>query len=336
MNDWFGKPGVNRRSLLTGAIGASTAATFGARPLRAQAAWPSRTVTIVVPFPPGGQADLAARPVAAALEKSLGRPVIVENKGGAGGAIGAGAVARAEPDGHTLLLTLNSLVISPEAERLYDRVPLYELNQFVPIARVLSDPNVIAVKANAPWKTVRDLVEDAKARPGAITYSSSGNYGAAHVSVEVFADAAKIKLLHIAYRGAGPAITGLLGDQVGLTSTAPGTLAAQVEAGAVRFLASMSKERLPRLPDVPTLRESGYPVEFHVWAGLFAPKNTPDAVVQRLRTAMQDALKNPAVTSVFEKAGTEAAYLDAPAFGTLVEADSKLLAPAIKRIGKLD
>ena len=157
-------------------------------------------------------------------------------------------MAKAEPDGHTLLLTLNSLVISPEAERLYDRVPLYELNQFIPIARVLSDPNVIAVKANAPWKTIRDLVEDAKARPGQITYSSSGNYGAAHVSMEAFADAAKIKLLHIAYRGAGPAITGLIGDQVSLTSTAPATLAPQVEAGAVRFLASMSKERLPRFP----------------------------------------------------------------------------------------
>ncbi len=314
----------------------SAAAAFGSTPLRAQSTWPSRTITLVVPFPPGGQADLAARPVAAVLEKSLGRPVIVENKAGAGGAIGAASVAKAEPDGHTLLLTLNSLVISPEAERLQDRAPAYELNQFVPVARVLSDPNVIAVKATAPWKTIRDLVDDAKGRPGQITFSSSGNYGAAHVSVEMFADTAGIKLLHIAYRGAGPAITGLLGDQVGLTSTAPGTLAAQVEAGAVRFLASMSHDRLPRFPNVPTLRESGYPLEFNVWAGLFAPKGTPDAVVKRLRSAMQDALKNPTVTSVFEKAGTEAAYLDAPAFGTLVETDSKLLAPVIRKIGKLD
>ncbi len=249
---------VSRRSFMIHAASAAAALTLPAGAL-AQASWPSRTITLVVPFPPGGQADLAARPVAAALAKTLGQSVVVENKSGAGGALGAAAVAKAEPDGHTLLLTLNSLVISPPAERLYDRTPLYEVNQFVPIARVLSDPNILVVKATSPWKTIGEFVEDAKRRPGEITFSSSGNYGAAHVSVELFAQAAGIKLLHVPYRGAGPAITGLLGDQVALTSTTAGTLAAQQEAGLVRFLATMSSERLPRFPSVPTLARKRYP-----------------------------------------------------------------------------
>ena len=289
----------------------------------------------MVPFPPGGQADLAARPVAAALAKTLGQSVVVENKSGAGGALGAAAVAKAEPDGYTLLLTLNSLVISPPAERLYDRTPLYEVDQLVPIARVLSDPNILVVKATSPWKTIGEFVEDAKRRPGQLTFSSSGNYGAAHVSVELFAQAAGIKLLHVPYRGAGPAITGLLGDQVAMTSTTAGTLAAQQEAGLVRFLATMSSERLPRFPSVPTLRESGIPAQFHVWAGLLAPKGTPAAVVERLRTEMRAAMQNPAVTGVFDKAGTEGAYLDAPAFAELIANDSKTIAAAVTAIGKL-
>ena len=325
---------VSRRTFMVHAAGAAAALTLPAGAL-AQASWPSRTITLVVPFPPGGQADLAARPVAAALAKTLGQSVVVENKAGAGGALGAAAVAKAEPDGYTLLLTLNSLVISPPAERLYDRTPLYEVDQFVPIARVLSDPNILVVKSTSPWKTIGEFVEDAKRRPGQLTFSSSGNYGAAHVSVELFAQAAGIKLLHVPYRGAGPAITGLLGDQVAMTSTTAGTLAAQQEAGLVRFLATMSSERLPRFPSVPTLRESGIPAQFHVWAGLLAPKGTPSAVVERLRTEMRAALQNPAVTAVFEKAGTAGAYLDAPAFADLIAGDSKTIASAVTAIGKL-
>jgi tripartite-type tricarboxylate transporter receptor subunit TctC len=328
---------MNRRMFLSRAIAVSLASVLAAsRDVLAQTQWPSRNITMIVPFPPGGQADLAARPVAIALEKILGRPVIVDNRGGAGGAIGAAAVSKAEPDGHTVLMTLNSIVISPEAERLFDRPPLYEMNQFVPVARVLSDPNILVVQASSPWKNLKDLIDDAKKRPGEITYSSSGNYGAAHVSIEMFARAVGIKLLHVPYRGAGPAITGLIGNQVGLTSTAAGPMAPHSEAGTVRILASMSAERIKRLPNVPTLRELGYPVEFYVWAGLFVPKGVPEPIVMRLRTAMRDALRDPLVTSVFEKAGTDAAYLDAPEFAKLVESDSALLIPAIKNIGKLE
>jgi tripartite-type tricarboxylate transporter receptor subunit TctC len=327
---------MDRRSFLAGAAAVPLAVALPPPGARAQSPWPARNLTMIVPFPPGGQADLAARPVALALEKSLGRPVVVENRPGAGGAIGAAAVAKAEPDGHTLLMTLNSIVVSPEAERLHDRAPLYELNQLVPVARVLSDPNIFAVRSSAPWKTLQDLVEDARRRPGVITFSSSGNFGAAHVSVEAFTHAAGIKLLHVPYRGAGPAITGLLADQVGLTSTTLGTLAAHVEAGTIRILAAMSAARIRRLPDVPTMREAGYPVEANVWAGLFLPSGVPEPVVGRIRGAMRGALADPMVISVFQKAGTDPAYQDAPEFAKLVAADHAILTATIKKIGRLE
>ena len=185
---------------------------------------PSRTITMIVAFPPGGQADLAARPVAAALEKVLGKSVVVDNRGGAGGMIGNAAAARAEPDGHTLLMALSSMVFLPEAERLYDRKPSYEMDQLVPIARVLADPGVLGVRKDSPFKSVADLVAEAKKRPGQISYSSSGNYGASHVPFEMFQQAAGIKLLHVPYRGGGPALTAFIAGQVDITAQAPGVI----------------------------------------------------------------------------------------------------------------
>src|SRR4051794_31192531 len=164
---------MDRRQLLKAL---ATVPGWSALPALAQSGWPARNITMIVPFPPGGQADLAARPVAAALEKLLGRSVVVENRGGAGGAVGNAAVARAEPDGHTLLMTLSSLAVLPEADRLFDRKPSYEVTQLAPIARVLADPTLLALPTSAPWKSVQDLVDDAKKRPGQITYGSSGSY----------------------------------------------------------------------------------------------------------------------------------------------------------------
>ena len=198
---------------------------------------------MIVPFPPGGQADLAARPVALALEKILGKSVVVDNRSGAGGMLGNAAAARAEPDGHTLLMALSSMTFLPEAERLYDRKPSYEFDQLVPIARVLADPGVLCVRSDSPWKTVADLVADAKKRPGQISFSSSGNYGAAHVPFEMFQQAAGIKLLHVPYRGGGPALTAFLGKQVDITAQAPGPITPHVQSGAARLLANWGAKR---------------------------------------------------------------------------------------------
>ena len=203
---------------------------------------------MIVPFPAGGQADLAARPVAHALETILGKSVIVDNRaGGAGGSIGNAAAARAEPDGYTLLMTLSSLAVLPEADRLFDRPRAYEVSQFAPVARVLADPTLLAVPASAPWKTLQDFVDDAKKRPGQIPYGSSGPYGTLHVAMEMFAASAGIKLLHIPFRGAGPALNALLSGTVQALASAPGTLKQQVDDGKMRVLANWGAERIREL-----------------------------------------------------------------------------------------
>lgn len=304
----------------------------------AQAAWPSRNITMIVPFPAGGQADLAARPVALALERILGKPVIVDNRaGGGGGSVGNAAAARAEPDGYTLLMTLSSLAVLPEADRLFDRPVAYEMSQFAPVARVLADPTMLAVPASAPWKTVKDFVEDAKARPGQIPYGSSGPYGTLHIAMEMFAASAGIKLLHVPFRGAGPALTGILTGTVQALASAPGTLRAQVDDGKMRVLACWGSQRVASFPDVPTFQELGYKdVEFYIWAGLFAQKALPAPIMTKLRDAMREAVQAPEVKKTFETAGSPVAYLDAPEFAKFVDADSARLIAAVKKIGKVE
>ena len=330
---------MDRRRFLKGALTLPALAAGGlaAPAVWAQGSWPARNITMVVPFPPGGQADLAARPIAAALEKILGRSVIVENRGGAGGMVGNAAVARAEPDGYTLLMTLSSLAVLPESERLFGRTPSYEVAQLAPIARVLADPTLLAVPASAPWKTLKEFVEDAKKKPGTIPYGSSGPYGTLHVAMEMFATNADLKLLHVPYRGAGPAVTGLLAGQIQALASAPGVLKPHVDAGAMRVLANWGAERVPSFPDLATFKELGYPdVEFYIWAGLFGPKGMPEPVMMRLREAMKQAMADPEVTKTFENAGSPPAYQDAPDFAKFVEADSKRLIAAVQKIGKVE
>jgi tripartite-type tricarboxylate transporter receptor subunit TctC len=325
---------MDRRQLMK-ALSALPVAS--AVPAFAQGDWPTRNVTMIVPFPPGGQADLAARPVAAALEKIFGRGVIVENRGGAGGGVGNAAAARAEPDGYTLLMTLSSLAVLPEADRLFERKPAYEVAQLAPVARVLADPTLLAIPADAPWKTLKDFVEDAKKRPGEIPYGSSGPYGTLHVSMEMFAAEAGIKLLHVPYRGAGPAVTALLAGQIKALASAPGVLKPQVDEGKLRVLANWGAERVPSFPELPTFKELGYAdVEFYIWAGLFAPKGVPEPIVTRLRAAMRQAMSDPAVIRVFENAGSPPAYQDAPDFSRFVDTDSARLIAAVKKIGKVE
>lgn len=327
---------MNRRQALAAFALAPLAAKSSGAWAQGSAEWPTRNITLIVPFPPGGQADLAARPIAEALRQRLGQSVIVENRGGGGGKTGNAAAARAEADGHTLLVTLSSLAVLPEADRLFGRPVAYEVSDLVPVARILADPTLLAVPASAPWKTLRDFVEDAKARPGEIPYGSSGPYGTLHVAMEMFAAEAGIKLLHVPFTGAGPALNALLQGSTKALASAPGVLKPQAEAGAIRVLANWGAERVPAFPDVPTFKELGYKnVEFYIWAGLFAPKGTPAPVIQRLRTEMASAMKDPAIARIFEKAGSPPAWLDAPEFQKFVEADSTRLINAVKKIGKV-
>lgn len=322
---------MHRRTILA----ASAALPFAAQAQTAD--WPTRPITMVVAFPPGGQADLAARPTAAALEKILRQPVIVQNRGGAAGAIGNAFVARSAPDGYTLLMALSSIAVIPEAERLFGRAPPYTMDQFAPIALVNADPTMLAVPASAPWRTLEEFIAAARANPGGIPYGSSGTYGTLHVAMEMFANAAGIRLLHVPFSGAGPAITALLGGQVQAMASAPGTLTQHARDGRIRVLACWGRERVAAFPEAPTFIEKGFSeVEFYIWAGLFAPAATPAPVITRLREAMRQAVQDPDLVRAFTAAGAPVAYMDTPDFRRFFDADTARLLRAVQRIGKVE
>ncbi|MBX9752497.1 MAG: tripartite tricarboxylate transporter substrate binding protein [Roseococcus sp.] len=299
--------------------------------------FPSRPVTMVVGFPPGGQADLAARPVAGAMERNLRQPVVVQNRPGGAGAIGSGFVARAPADGQTLLMALSSLAVIPEAEKLFGRPPPYTVEQFAPIGLVNADPTMLAVPASAPWRNLAEFVAAARARPGDIPYGSSGAYGTLHVAMEMFATAAQIRLLHVPFQGAGPAITALLSGNIQALATAPGTVTQHVQSGRLRVLGCWGRERAPAFPEVPTFLESGFPeVEFYIWAGLFAPAATPASIQFRLRESLRAAMQDPELLRAFEAAGSPPRYLDAPEFARFFAEDSARLVAAVQRIGRVE
>lgn len=299
--------------------------------------YPDRPVTLVAPFPPGGVADQVGRPLGAAMEKLLKQPVVLQNKPGAGGAVGMASVAQARPDGYTLLVALSSISIIPEADKLFNRQPAYTMDQLAPVALLSADPTVMVVKADSPWKTVKDFVEDAKKRPGQIAYSSSGVYGTLHVAMEMFAVAADIKLRHVPFSGGGPAVTALLGNNVQALASGPGPVLAQIKAGTLRPLAGWGDKRIPALPDVPTFKELGYKdVEFYIWAGLFAPKGTPAAAINTLREATKKAVEDPDFKKTMQNQGSPISYLDAPEFQKFWDVDAARLAVAVKKIGKVE
>jgi len=302
----------------------------------AQDAYPSKPIALIVPFPPGGVADIVARPAADAMSRVLNAPIVIENKAGAGGAIGMAYVAKAKPDGYTLLLALSSISILPEADRITGRAPMFQLDQLVPIARLTADPTVLAVRADSPWKTLQEFVADAKKRPGAITYGSSGNYGTMHVPMEMFAGSAGVKMLHVPYTGAGPAVIGLLGGNIDAVASGPSTIIQHVKAGKLRVLASWGDKRLASLPDVPTLTESGYEAVFFQWSGLFAPSGTPEPVIVRLREAARAATVDARFMAALATVETPIQYMDAPDLQRFWDADAKKLGDVVRRVGKLE
>jgi tripartite-type tricarboxylate transporter receptor subunit TctC len=302
----------------------------------AQASYPTKPITMVVPFPPGGLADIVARPVAEAMSRDLGQPVVVENKAGAGGGVGMAYAAKAPPDGYTVLMSLSSLTVLPEADVVLGRQQMYALNSLRPIARFTADPTVLAVRADAPWKTVKDFIEDAKKRPGAINYGSSGNYGTMHVPMEILAQNAGVKMTHVPFTGAGPAVVALLGGQIDAVSSGPATVLQHVKAGKLRVLAHWGNGKLEALPDVPSLKDAGYDAEYAQWSGLFIPAATPEPIAQRLRAAARAAAQDAKVKQVILNAGSPVLYQDTPDFEKYVQADAKRMADVVKKIGKVE
>jgi tripartite-type tricarboxylate transporter receptor subunit TctC len=313
-------------------------AAFFALPAAAESAadYPSRPVTIVVPFPPGGNTDISARIIADALTTRLGKTFVVDNKGGAGGIIGAKAAAGAAPDGYTLLLGASGpTTISP---LIYKKAGYDVARDFAPISLLSLAPIAIVVHPSFPAKTVADLIAIAKARPDQVTVASAGNGSSSHLANELFQMLAGVKLRHVPYRGGGPAVTDLVGGHVDVlfdqvTSTMP-----YVAQGSLRALAVTSAKRLPAFPDVPTVEESGvkgYVVESYT--GLLAPAGTPPAIVEKLNAAITQALKDPQVRTKFTDLGAEPVSMSPSAFAKYLAEEQARWAPVITKAGiKID
>ena len=299
--------------------------------------FPTRPITLVAPFPPGGVADLTARPVAAAMEKVLKNPVGVVNKTGAAGAVGMQFVATSKPDGYTLLLALSSISIIPEADKIFGRQPAFTVDQFAPVALISADPTILVVRAESPWKTAKEFIEDAKKRPGQISFSSSGVYGTLHMAMELLSHAAGIKMRHVPFGGAGPALNAILGGHVDALASGPSVVIPQIKAGKLRALAGWGDKRVASLPDVPTFKELGYPdAEFYIWAGVFAPKATPEPVQAKLRDAVKAAVAEREFKGAMDKLETPIAFKQGEEFRRFFEADAKRLADGVRKVGRIE
>ena len=325
---------TNRRQVLQVAGAALTGAlsTYAL----AQEEFPNHPVSMLVPFPPGGVADTVGRPVAEAMGRALKQTVIVDNKGGAGGGIGMAQVAKSKADGYSVLMSLSSIVVLPEADKVLKRSPMFTLDQLRPVARFTADPTALVVRADSPWKTYADFIAAARAKPGTITFGSSGNYGTMHVPMEQLKAATNTFMLHVPYTGAGPAVLAVLAGQVDAVSTGPSSVMQHVRAGKLRVLAHWGEGRLAALPDVPSLKELGVPISYSQWSGLFVPAGTPEAVVTRLRQAARAAAEDARANQALASAGTSFQYLDAPEFERFVQADARSMAELVKRIGRVE
>jgi len=303
----------------------------------AQESFPSRPITMIVAFPPGGVADITARPTAAAMEKIVKQPVNVTNRTGAAGAVGNAVVANAKPDGYTVLMALSSISVIPAADALFNRKPAYSLDQFAPIALISADPTILVVHPSLPVKSLKELLALARSKPGQLTFSSSGIYGALHMPMEMFLHATKLKMRHLPTPGGGPALTALLGGHVELTAGGPAAISGHVKSGKIRTIVGWGAERHSSFPDVPTFKELGYKdVEYYIWAGMFAPKGTPESVTRVLRDAARKAVEDPDFKGAMAKVSSLVQYKDAPEFQKYWEADAKRLAALVKVVGKVE
>jgi tripartite-type tricarboxylate transporter receptor subunit TctC len=324
---------MDRRNFVGGAAAAT--AGFVGRPALAQPAYPTKAITVINPFPPGGAADLVGRPLAAALEPILKQPVVMETKAGAAGQVGGQYAATAKPDGYTLLVHIVSISGFAEVDKLFGRTPKFTRADFIPIARLTAGPMALVVNDQQPYKTVKDLVDDAKKRPNEIIFSSSGLYGALHLPTALFMKAAGIQMRHLPTNGGGPALTAILGNNSQVLVSSIAAASGQIKAGKLRALAGFGAKRAASLPDVPTLKESGYDVEFSLWVGMFAPKGTPDAAVARLREAIKQAAATEQFRTAIHNIGDEIAYLDQPEFAKFWDEDAKRVESAVHSIGKV-
>ena len=300
----------------------------------AQADYPARPIRLIVTVPPGGAADFIARLVGGKLSESIGQPVLVENRGGAGGTIAADAVAKAAPDGYTVLQ--NSITTHGVGPHLYSKLPYDPVKDFTPVSGLALLPLIMAVNAELPVKSVAELVAHAKANN--LNFASSGNGGAPHMAAELFKSVTGAPLTHVPYKGSGPAVADLVGGRVQIMFDAAPSLIAHIRSGRLRVLAAASAERNRLLPEVPTFGELGYPkVAVSLWYGLLAPAGTPKPVVEKLNREVAKALGSPDVREKLLAQGAEPMPGTPQAFASFMQDEMAKWAPVVKQAGvKLD
>jgi tripartite-type tricarboxylate transporter receptor subunit TctC len=322
MNGSFRLKSIGWMALVTSALCGTATSGF------AQTSYPTKPITLVVTYPPGGGADAMARLLAPKMGEALGQTVVVENRGGASGQIGAAAVAKANPDGYTLMLDASSFSVNPS---LYPKLPYDSLKAFQPIGVVALFPNVVLVNANFPAKNMSELTAAARKAKDAVSYASSGNGSAQHLAGALFESAAKVDMIHVPYKGGGPALNDVIGGQVPLFFGNLASTLQHVQSGKLKALAVTSSKRSPILPDVPTLSESGLKgAEIYEWNAVFAPANTPEPVIKKLAAAFQQALDAPEVKARVAQLGGELQKSSPEQARTFIEQQVNLWGKVVK------
>jgi tripartite-type tricarboxylate transporter receptor subunit TctC len=298
--------------------------------------FPDKPINIIVGQAPGGSADVNARLLGESLSKILKQPVIVQNKPGVGGAISGAQVANSPPDGYTLLLTQAGTFTYPDAEKNLGHKPLYESNQIEPLVQMTDDPTILIVRTDSRWKTYQDLINEAKANPGKLTYGSSGNLGPSHLSVEMLANAAGVKFTQVPFNGGGPANMAMLAGTVDFSVAPPSIAIPQINAGKARALLNSGSRRIKVLPDVPTYKEAGFAAQFSFSTGIALPRGTPPAIQSILRDAIRAAVQTPEYISKVGTQSMEVNYLDTNAFKSFIAEDSQRILSLVEKLAKVD
>ena len=309
----------------------ATAGVLSAAPAQAQGTWPDKPLKLVVPYPAGGNADNTARLLATQLGQRLGQQVVVDNRPGGSGTIGAAAVAKAPADGYTLLLDATAFTVNPN---LFPKLPFDAAKDFAPISLVLQVPLLMVVPANSPFQSVADVAKAARARPGHLTYASAGNGGAQHLAGELFKQGQKVAITHIPYRGGAPALTDLIGGQVDMMFSATTASGPFVKSGKLRALAISSPRRVEGWESVPTVAESGVPgFQVSEWNGLFAPAGTPRPVLERLEAETRAIVASPEMKKRFAELGVQGVGSSAQEFSAFLKAETTKWAEVIRTSG---
>jgi tripartite-type tricarboxylate transporter receptor subunit TctC len=303
----------------------------GPLPARSQAAFPTRTVKIIVPVVPGSFTDLAGRALAAELAGPLGHPVVVENRPGAGTTLGTTAVAQSDPDGHTLLITENSFTISPA---LYSKLPYDPINDFAPVTPVAEAPYILWSRNTLEARTIRELIASAKAKPGTLTFASGGQGTSSHLSAELFFEKTGIQVVHIPFKGVGASMTDVIAGRVDFGGSSIASPIGHIRAGKLRPLAVTGSERSPMLPDVPTFAEAGVPgYDASIWFGVLAPARTPPAAIARIHQELRAAIGKPAIQELFQKQGAKPLTLPSAEFAKRLAAETHTWKDLVQRRG---